>query len=77
VIQTNLKEILEGHGDMSIYRLSQLTGLSEITITKFLKGEGKGVHYNTLNNICKILDCTPGDLLTYINDSVKGDQQDS
>lgn len=77
MIRTNLKEILEGHGDMSIYRLSQLTGLSEITITKFLKREGKGIHYKTLDNICRVLDCTPGDLLTYINDGVKGDQQDS
>ncbi len=66
MIWVKLDEILNGNGDMSVYRLSQLTGLSEITLTKFLKRKGKGVHYNTLDRICDALKCTPGDLLEHI-----------
>jgi putative transcriptional regulator len=70
VIRTRLEEILEKEKDgMSVYRLAQLTGLSEITITNFLKKKGKGVFYNTLDRICDALGCKPGDLLVHESDN--------
>lgn len=76
MIRTTLDKVLKENSDMSVYRLSQLTGLSEITITKFLRQEGKGVFYNTLDRICKALNCSPSDLIEYCSEEQEGGRQE-
>lgn len=76
MIRTTLDKVLKDNDDMTVYRLSQLTGLSEITITKFLRQEGKGVFYNTIDCICKALNCSPSDLIEYCNEEQEGGQQE-
>lgn len=77
MIRTTLDKVLKDNGDMTVYRLSQLTGLSEITITKFLRQEGKGVFYNTIDRICEALNCSPSDLIEYCREEQEGGQQES
>lgn len=37
--------------------------LSNLSILK--TGKAKAIRFSTLNNICRILDCQPGDILEY------------
>jgi putative transcriptional regulator len=40
-------------------------GISETNLSLLKQGRVKGVRFNTLDAICKALDCQPGDLLEY------------
>ena len=35
-------------------------------------GKARAIRFSTLNDICKALDCQPGDILEYIDDDTDG-----
>ena len=48
--------------------LTELSGKVEITMANLsvLKmGKAKAIRFSTLENICRVLDCQPGDILEY------------
>ena len=45
--------------------LADAIGISETNLSLLKQGHVKGVRFNTLDAICKALDCQPGDLLEY------------
>lgn len=49
--------------------LADAIGISETNLSLLKQGRVKGVRFNTLDAICKALDCEPGDLLEYRADS--------
>ncbi len=53
---------------MSLTELSVRVGVSINNLSLLKKGKVKGVRFNTLESICRILDCKPGDLLDYIDE---------
>lgn len=46
--------------------LANFTGLTEQTISAMKNGKVKAVRLSTLESLCDILDCQPGDLLEFI-----------
>lgn len=53
---------------MSLNELSKRVELSNVNLSLIKNGKVKGVRFNTLNSICKVLDCTTGDILEYKKD---------
>lgn len=51
---------------MTKERLKNAAGISSSTMTKISKGES--VTLNTINAICEVLQCQPGDILTWVAD---------
>ena len=49
--------------------LADAVGISETNLSLLKQGRVKGVRFNTLEAICKALDCQPGDLLAYLPDA--------
>lgn len=45
--------------------LADAIGISETNLSLLKQGHVKGVRFNTLEAICRVLDCQPGDLLEY------------
>ncbi|MFT3762715.1 MAG: helix-turn-helix transcriptional regulator [Pseudoxanthomonas sp.] len=45
--------------------LADAVGISETNLSLLKQGHVKGVRFNTLEAICRELDCQPGDLLEY------------
>lgn len=45
--------------------LAQQIGLAEQNVSLLKSGKVKGVRFDTLEKICEILDCQPGDILEY------------
>ena len=45
--------------------LADAIGISETNLSLLKQGRVKGVRFNTLEAICRALDCQPGDLLEY------------
>lgn len=52
---------------MTSKELAARIGLSEQNLSILRSGKARGVRFNTLEAICKALDCQPGDLLEYEN----------
>ena len=45
--------------------LAERIGFTEANISLLKSGKVKGVRFDTLENICRALDCQPGDILEY------------
>lgn len=45
--------------------LAEAIGISETNLSQLKQGHVKGVRFATLDAICRVLECTPGDLLEY------------
>ncbi|GLR72648.1 helix-turn-helix domain-containing protein [Agaribacter marinus] len=45
--------------------LAEQIGISEQNLSLLKSGKVKGVRFNTLEKICAVLECQPGDLLAF------------
>ena len=48
--------------------LAEAIGITEQNVSLLKSGKVRGVRFETLEKICAILDCQPGDLLEYAPD---------
>jgi len=53
---------------MSMTELSNKVGITMANLSILKNGKAKAVRFSTLNEICKALDCQPGDILIYEED---------
>ena len=53
---------------MSVTELSERVGITLANMSVLKTGKAKAIKLSTLNEICKALDCQPGDLLEYRED---------
>lgn len=54
---------------MSVTELSQQVGITLANISILKTGKAKAIRFSTLDRICQVLDCQPGDILEYRPDS--------
>ncbi|MEW6641661.1 MAG: helix-turn-helix transcriptional regulator [Pseudomonadota bacterium] len=47
--------------------------LTEANVSLLKSGKVRGIRFDTLERICKVLNCQPGDILTYIPDEDSSD----
>lgn len=45
--------------------LAASIGLSEVNLSRIKTGKLKGIRLSTLEELCRALNCTPGDLMEY------------
>ena len=50
---------------MSLTELSQKVGITMSNLSILKKGKAKAIRFSTLESICEVLECQPGDLLEY------------
>lgn len=53
---------------MSVTELSERVGITMANISILKNGKAKAIKLETLNKICQVLGCQPGDLLEYLED---------
>ena len=53
---------------MSLNELADKVGLTNVNMSNLKTGKMKGIRFETLNSICKVLDCQPGEILEYTPD---------
>lgn len=56
---------------MSLNELSQRVGLTTVNLSILKTGKAKGVRFDTLESICRVLDCQPGDIFEYKSEIAK------
>ena len=50
---------------MSLNELSQRVGVANVNLSKLKNGKVSAIRFSTLEAICDVLDCQPGDILEY------------
>lgn len=56
---------------MSLNQLSEKVGISNVNLSNLKTGKVKAIRFSTLEAICDVLDCQPGDILEYERNSKK------
>ena len=67
MIQINI-DVMLARRKMSVTELSERVGISLANISILKNGRAKAIRLETLNAICRALDCQPGDILEYLPD---------
>ena len=50
---------------ISLNELSDRVGIANVNLSKIKTGKVSAIRFSTLDAICDILDCQPGDILEY------------
>jgi putative transcriptional regulator len=50
---------------MKLNELSELVEISVQNLSVLKTGKAKAIRFSTLDRLCQVLECTPGDLLEY------------
>lgn len=58
-------DVMLARRKMTSRDLAAQIGLSEQNLSLLKSGKVRGIRFNTLESICQVLDCQPGDLLEY------------
>ena len=66
-IRINLDVVL-AKKKMSVTQLSENVGISMANISILKNGKAKAIRFTTLDKICEVLECQPGDILEYTKD---------
>lgn len=64
-------DVMMARRKMSLNELSQKVGLTTVNLSILKTGKAKGVRFDTLDSICRVLDCQPGDILEFRKDETE------
>lgn len=53
---------------MTSLELAQRIGMTQANLSILKTGKAKAVRMSTMNEICRILECQPGDLFEYVKE---------
>jgi len=62
-------DVMLARRKMRSRELAERIGITEANVSLLKSGRVKGVRFETLEKICEVLDCQPGDILEYRLDS--------
>lgn len=54
---------------ISLNELSDRVGISNVNLSNLKTGKVKAIRFSTLDAICRVLKCQPGDILEYQDDN--------
>ncbi|MDG2341890.1 MAG: helix-turn-helix transcriptional regulator [Cytophagales bacterium] len=60
-------DVMMAKRKMSLNKLSQKVDITIANLSILKTGKAKAIRFSTLESICKILDCQPGELLEFID----------
>ena len=58
-------DVMMARRKISLNELSERVGITVANLSILKTGKAKAVRFSTLDTICRVLDCTPGDILEY------------
>ena len=61
-------DVMMAKRKMSLNELSERVGITVSNLSILKTGKAKAVRLETLEAICRVLDCQPGDILEYVKD---------
>ena len=61
-------DVMMAKRKMSLNELSEKVGLTLSNLSILKTGKAQATRFSTLEAICEVLDCQPGDILEYVED---------
>jgi putative transcriptional regulator len=61
-------DVMLARRKMSLTELSERVGITMSNLSILKKGKAKAVRLETLESICRVLECQPGDILEFRTD---------
>lgn len=62
-------DVIMAKRKISSQDLAEKLGITQANLSILKTNKGKAIRFSTLDKICEILDCTPGDILEYKKES--------
>lgn len=73
-ITVNL-DVMMAKRKISLGELADRVGITQANLSILKNNKAKAIRFSTLEEICRVLDCQPSDILEYIkDDNPKGDK---
>ena len=60
---------------MSVTELSEKLGITMANVSILKNGKAKAIRIETLDKICRALDCQPGDILEWVPGDAEDDEE--
>ena len=61
-------DVMLARRKMSLTELSERVGITMANLSILKSSKAKAIRFSTLEEICKVLECQPGDLLEYMTE---------
>ena len=61
---------LMGERRLNIQSVHEKTGISRSTLSKLYHDKKVGIDYSTLDKLCDLFECTPGDILHHVKGNI-------
>ncbi|GAB5052895.1 helix-turn-helix domain-containing protein [Pediococcus ethanolidurans] len=58
-------DVVMAQKKVTVTQLSQAVGITMANISILKTGKARAIRFSTLEKICEVLDCQPGDILKY------------
>lgn len=65
-------DVMLARRKMTSRELAGRIGIAEQNLSTLRSGRARGIRFGTLDAICRVLDCQPGDLLDFVDDDGNG-----
>ena len=65
-------DVMLARRKMTSRELANRIGITEQNVSVLRAGRAKGLRFETLEKICGVLNCQPGDLLVFVAENEKG-----
>ncbi|MBR3660561.1 MAG: helix-turn-helix transcriptional regulator [Bacilli bacterium] len=62
-------DVMMAKRKMSLNELSRRTGITTTNLSVLKTNKARAIRFSTLDTICKVLNCSPKDILEYKEDS--------
>lgn len=67
-------DVMMAKRKISLGDLSSKVDITPANLSILKTGKARAIRFSTLEAICRVLDCQPGDILEYDNDENKNDK---
>ena len=61
-------DVVMAQRKMGLTELSQKVGITQANLSILKNNKAKAIRLSTLDEICKVLQCQPGDILQFVED---------
>ena len=67
MIEINL-DVMMAKRKISLKELSERVGITEANLSILKNNKAKAIRFSTLEALCEVLECQPGDLMVYVEE---------
>ena len=67
MIEINL-DVMMAKRKISLRELSERVGITEANLSILKNNKAKAIRFSTLEALCEVLECQPGDLMVYVEE---------